>query len=144
MAKITGRGKPRSNETNIDVLGLEMGKRPPQAVDIEEAVLGALMLEPSAVPDVLDIISPDCFYKETNKKTRTLSAFLFCIYFAITLITRQQIDSLGDFLFSFFLGKGFAAVNVRKNILLTRSLERCPSGFDLNDKLTALLSVIGF
>ena len=43
MAKISGRGKSRT-EPNIDVLGLEMGKRPPQAVDIEEAVLGALML----------------------------------------------------------------------------------------------------
>ena len=41
---------------------------PPQAVDVEEAVLGAMMIEPNCVPDVLDAISADCFYKEANRK----------------------------------------------------------------------------
>ena len=51
MARKVGRGKA-SGDTNLDVLGLEMGKRPPQAVDIEEAVLGALMLEPTAITEI--------------------------------------------------------------------------------------------
>ena len=34
---------------NLDTLGLEMGNRPPQALDVEEAVLGALLIEPNCV-----------------------------------------------------------------------------------------------
>ena len=37
-------------------LGMEHGKLPPQAVDLEEAVLGALMLEKEAVNAAIDIL----------------------------------------------------------------------------------------
>ncbi len=46
----------------------EIGKMPPQALDLEEAVLGAMMLEKDAVNDVIDILSPESFYKEAHKK----------------------------------------------------------------------------
>jgi len=46
---------------------LEHGKLPPQAVDLEEAVLGALMLEKEAVNTVIDILQPQSFYKETHQ-----------------------------------------------------------------------------
>ncbi|MCI5057988.1 MAG: replicative DNA helicase [Flavobacteriales bacterium] len=45
-----------------------LGKLPPQAVELEEAVLGALMLEKEAVNDVIDVLSPESFYKETHQK----------------------------------------------------------------------------
>ena len=57
----------KSNTGKIDITGLELGKTPPQAVDIEEAVLGALLLEPSAVTDVMDILIADCFYKPAHR-----------------------------------------------------------------------------
>lgn len=44
-----------------------MGKLPPQAVDLEEAVLGALMLEKEALTNVIDILHPDSFYKDAHK-----------------------------------------------------------------------------
>ncbi|MFC4872973.1 replicative DNA helicase [Negadavirga shengliensis] len=44
-----------------------LGKLPPQAVDLEEAVLGALMLEKDALTAVVDILSPDSFYKDAHK-----------------------------------------------------------------------------
>ena len=37
-------------------------KPQPQAVEIEEAVLGALLIEKDAILDVMDIISPNSFY----------------------------------------------------------------------------------
>lgn len=40
---------------------------PPQAVELEEAVLGALMLEKDAVIDVQDILTPESFYKESHQ-----------------------------------------------------------------------------
>jgi len=44
-----------------------LGKLPPQAVDLEEAVLGALMLEKDALTTVIDILKPESFYKEQHK-----------------------------------------------------------------------------
>lgn len=52
----------------IQQLALEHGKLPPQAVDLEEAVLGAMMLEKDAVNDVIDILKPESFYKEQHQK----------------------------------------------------------------------------
>ena len=37
---------------------LDLGKLPPQALDLEESVLGALMLEKDALTDVIDILKP--------------------------------------------------------------------------------------
>lgn len=45
----------------------ELGKVPPQAIDLEEAVLGAVMLEKDAIISVIDIVTPECFYKETHR-----------------------------------------------------------------------------
>jgi replicative DNA helicase len=51
---------PRANQ--------DFGRIPPQAVDLEEAVLGAIMLEKDAVIAVLDILKPESFYKEAHQK----------------------------------------------------------------------------
>ncbi|HNR20214.1 MAG TPA: replicative DNA helicase [Bacteroidia bacterium] len=45
-----------------------LGKVPPQAVDLEEAVLGALMLERNALTAVIDVLHPECFYKDAHSK----------------------------------------------------------------------------
>ena len=45
----------------------QFGKLPPQAVELEEAVLGALMLEKDALTSVIDILHPDSFYKDSHK-----------------------------------------------------------------------------
>ncbi len=45
----------------------EHGKVPPQAVDLEEAVLGAIMLEKDALTSVIDILKPELFYKEAHQ-----------------------------------------------------------------------------
>jgi len=96
MAKKSFKGRAKG-DANIDVLGLEMGKRPPQAIDIEEAVLGALMLEPSAITDVLDIISPDCFYKEINRKIFSAISSLASKHAPVDLFTiSEELKSSGD------------------------------------------------
>jgi replicative DNA helicase len=46
---------------------IETGKLQPQAVDLEEAVLGALMLEKNAITIVSDILKPESFYKESHQ-----------------------------------------------------------------------------
>lgn len=46
---------------------LEHGKLPPQAIDLEEAVLGAIMLEKDAILEVIDVLSSKSFYKESHQ-----------------------------------------------------------------------------
>ena len=49
------------------VIALEKGKLPPQAVDLEEVVLGAMMIDKKGVDEVIDILNPDVFYKEAHQ-----------------------------------------------------------------------------
>jgi len=52
----------------IDQINAHYGKIPPQAIDLEEAVLGALILENDAYDKISDIISVKSFYKEEHQK----------------------------------------------------------------------------
>lgn len=45
----------------------EMGKLPPQALPLEESVLGALMIEKEAFATVADLLRPESFYKDQNR-----------------------------------------------------------------------------
>ncbi len=45
-----------------------LGKLPPQALDLEEAVLGALMLEKSALTAVIEYLRPEHFYTEQHRE----------------------------------------------------------------------------
>jgi len=44
-----------------------LGKVPPQAIELEEAVLGALMLEKDALTNVIDILKVESFYKDSHQ-----------------------------------------------------------------------------
>ncbi len=70
MAKTNGRQNKGSGPImdNTRVIGVEAGKLPPQAVDMEEAVLGAVMLEKDAIYEVIELLKPECFYKEAHAK----------------------------------------------------------------------------
>jgi replicative DNA helicase len=58
------------NPVKVDkttIINLEKGKLPPQVLDLEEAVLGAMMIDKKGVDDVIDILQPDAFYKDAHK-----------------------------------------------------------------------------
>lgn len=52
---------------NSQVITLEKGKVPPQAIDLEEVVLGALMIDKKGVDEVIDILHPEVFYKQAHQ-----------------------------------------------------------------------------
>jgi len=52
----------------IPIPANEFGKLPPQALELEEAVLGALMIEKDAYSLVSEILKPECFYKVVHQK----------------------------------------------------------------------------
>ena len=58
----------RSKSLETTEISGQLGKLPPQAVDLEEAVLGALMLEKDALTAVIDILKPESFYKDAHQE----------------------------------------------------------------------------
>ena len=49
-------------------INIELGKMPPNAVEFEEAVLGACMIEKDAYLNIAEILKPEMFYKENHQK----------------------------------------------------------------------------
>lgn len=58
-------------------LSESLGKLPPQARDLEEAVLGALMLEKNALNAVVEFLKPEHFYAEAHKEIYSAIIDLF-------------------------------------------------------------------
>ncbi|HVK47795.1 MAG TPA: DnaB-like helicase N-terminal domain-containing protein, partial [Pseudobacter sp.] len=68
---LTNLNKDRKNNRrkgSLDLSTMVYGKVPPQAKDLEEAVLGAIMLEKSAFDTVIEILKPECFYLDANQR----------------------------------------------------------------------------
>src|ERR1700760_4387400 len=61
------RGKLRRKPAG-EVSTMLYGKMPPQAKDLEDAVLGAIMLEKGAFDTVVEILKPECFYVESHQR----------------------------------------------------------------------------
>jgi len=49
------------------LINLERGKIPPQALDLESVVLGAMMIDKKGVDEVIDILSVEAFYKDAHQ-----------------------------------------------------------------------------
>src|SRR5690554_699473 len=65
MENATNMNPVRTEKTRI--ISLEKDKIQPQAIDLEEAVLGAMMIDKKGIDEVIDILSPECFYKEAHQ-----------------------------------------------------------------------------
>src|SRR5688572_12831544 len=66
---LTNLNKDRkARRKTLDLSTMVYGKVPPQAKDLEEAVLGAIMLEKSAFDTVIEILKPECFYVDANQR----------------------------------------------------------------------------
>ena len=58
----------RKSKKNLYPIDFEHGKIPPQAIELEEAVIGALMIDNEALTTIIDIISAESFYKENHQE----------------------------------------------------------------------------
>lgn len=56
----------KQNEVNFNPF--DVGKLPPQAPELEEAVLGAVMIEKNALDVILEFMNPDVFYLDAHSK----------------------------------------------------------------------------
>ena len=75
----------------------EHGKLPPQAVDFEEAVLGAAMLEKDAFNTIKNILRSNYFYKESHQRIFEAISELNYNNSPIDILTvTQQLKKNGD------------------------------------------------
>ena len=49
------------------VVNINDGKLPPQAIDLEEAVIGAMLIDEKGVDEVIEILIPEVFYKKSHQ-----------------------------------------------------------------------------
>jgi len=121
--------------SNIDInSNLDLGKLPPQALDLEESVLGALMLEKDALTNVIDILKPENFYKDANKEIYQSIIDLFNDSEPIDLLTvTSQLKKNGKLEYvggSFYVTQLTTRVNSASNIeyhariILEQSIKR--------------------
>lgn len=99
MEKSTKRGRlplPNNTDQLKDIL-MQHGRIPPQAIDLEEVVLGAMMLEKDAVNAVIDILKPEVFYKDGHQKIAEAIQNLFVKSEPIDILTvTNELRSMGD------------------------------------------------
>ncbi|MBO5816990.1 MAG: replicative DNA helicase [Paludibacteraceae bacterium] len=67
MATSTKNSKKKPTPTIVKVGANEIGKLPPQALDLEESVLGALMIEKEAYGQIADLLHPESFYSDKHR-----------------------------------------------------------------------------
>ena len=76
---------------NPGVIDLPMGGRiPPQAIDLEEAVLGALLIDRDALSKVIDILAAESFYVQSHQLIFTAIHQLFGDSKPVDLLTVAQ------------------------------------------------------
>ncbi|ACT92322.1 replicative DNA helicase [Dyadobacter fermentans] len=92
-----GNGTKRSSPPKTPSNDQIFSKLPPQAIDLEEAVLGALMIEKDALTAVADILRPDSFYKESHVRIYSAIVTLFADSEPIDMLTvTSKLRSTGE------------------------------------------------
>ncbi len=87
----------KNNKSSSDLSNLVFGKLQPQAVQLEEAILGALMLDKESLPIIMDLVRPESFYKEAHQVIFKAMLSLFEKSFPIDLLTvTEELRKNGD------------------------------------------------
>ena len=97
MAEQVKKRAPKLKDSdNLDNLGLEFGNIPPQALDIEEAVVGAMLVEPSCIDMAMEDLVDDCFYSDKHRMIFEAIRKLVSEHSCIDLLTvTNKLKALG-------------------------------------------------
>lgn len=80
----------------------DYGKLPPQVRELEEAVIGAILIERDAMDEVINVLTPDCFYMEAHQRIFSACRALYERHSPIDLLTvteqlkrTNELDAVG-------------------------------------------------
>ncbi|MDR0538087.1 MAG: replicative DNA helicase [Tannerellaceae bacterium] len=91
------RASSGSRSKQQTVVVADIGKLQPQALELEEAVLGALMLEKDAYSIVSEILKPECFYDPKHEKIFSAIVELAINQRPVDMLTvTEQLRRKGD------------------------------------------------
>jgi replicative DNA helicase len=147
---------------------MEHGKLPPQAIDVEELVLGGIMMDSEAFSTVVKLLTPDVFYKESHQiiyeaclglydKNQPIDIISVANYlknsgqldaiggpYMITQLTSRIISSANiEFHVAILIQKHIARELIRVSTEIIRdSFEECDDTFELLDKADRNISKI--
>jgi replicative DNA helicase len=77
----------KAQAVNLDTIGLEIGNKPPQALEVEEAVLGAMLIEPSSVDMALEELTASCFYDPRHRMIFEAMSELVNEHISVDIVT---------------------------------------------------------
>ena len=96
------KDRKQKRRTAIDLGTMVYGKVPPQARELEEVVLGAIMLEKNAIDAVIEILKPECFYVDAHQRIfRAMQSLanksqpIDILTVVEELKTREELDMIG-------------------------------------------------
>ncbi len=114
--------------------GQDLGRMPPQAVEVEQAVLGAMMLEQRAIVRAIEILDESCFYHAPHSRIFAAMTDLFEQGTAVDQLTlteelkrRGQLDDVGGVVYLAKLGSEVATtanIDFHARIVLEKALGR--------------------
>ena len=100
LEKMMGGGRQR--RATIRSIHEQTGRIPPQATDVEQSVLGAMLIEGEAIPRAIEILNAEAFYLAKHQKIYTAMLSLFERGNPVDLITlteelkrRGELDDIG-------------------------------------------------
>lgn len=84
-------------EKSKPIFDLEHGKLSPQATDIEELILGAILVDKNIMNIAIDILQPEVFYTEAHQKIYEATETIYNKNEPIDImIVKEQLKSTGD------------------------------------------------
>ena len=122
------KDRKQRRKSSLDMGTMVYGKVPPQAKDLEEAVLGAIMLEKSAFDTVVEILKPECFYVEAHQRIYSAMQSLSNKSQPIDILTvaeelrfKEELEMIGG---AYYVTKLTNAVVSSANIILQKFIQR--------------------
>ena len=103
------------------LINLEKGKIPPQAVELEEAVLGAMMIDKKGIDDVIDVLSSDAFYDQKHQEIYAAIYELFQNSEPIDLLTVSNLLKKNGKLE--FVGGDFSLIRLTQKVASSAHIE---------------------
>lgn len=130
LEKLTAR---RSGRAQVYALHEQAGRVPPQAVDVEQSVLGAMLIEREAIPKAIEVLPADAFYDARHQRIYEAMIALFERGNPVDLLTltdelkrRGEFEHIGSYYLSELTTRVASAANVEYHarIIAEKSLQR--------------------
>lgn len=126
--------KDRKNrrKPSIDISTIVYGKVPPNAKEIEESVLGAILTHGGLITTVIDILKPECFYVDAHQRIYKNMIGLFIknepidiLLILESLKANDELDIIGGpYALTLISGKATGNVEQHSRIIFQKFVQR--------------------